>query len=242
MRSSSVVVAVLAGASRRRARGPARAGTVPLALAVVVAQAALAPASARAQEASRSVGLLVSHSLASATSAQGSECFCGGRDVLAPVSISSIELELSLPIRAESTWGVDVPLRAIPIVVARNNPSSAAYQDTQGVWAMSLDTPRSSTRGFGIKPLGLRAWAGRSKVRLFADASAGVVHFGTPLLASNATRFNFVYDLGLGVQVDVPGAGRLALGFRRHHLSNAGLGEVNPGLDSDVAYLGFWLY
>jgi hypothetical protein len=29
------------------------------------------------------------------------------------------------------------------------------------------------------------------------------------------------------------------LGYRRHHLSNAGLGEVNPGLDSNVLFFGF---
>jgi len=110
-----------------------------------------------------------------------------------------------------------------------------------GQWAMSVDTRRASTLGFGIKPLGVRGWVGSPRVRLELDASAGVMHFGDPLLASNATRFNFVYDYALGLGVKLPGGGRAVVGYRHHHLSNAGLGDVNPGLDSHAAFVGLRL-
>ncbi|HUP52536.1 MAG TPA: acyloxyacyl hydrolase [Longimicrobiales bacterium] len=63
-----------------------------------------------------------------------------------------------------------------------------------------------------------------------------------PSSTSNATRFNFAYDMAAGIRMEVPRAGRAELGLRRQHLSNAGFGEVNPGLDSHVAYIGFWVY
>jgi hypothetical protein len=213
------------------------------ALAVALGLATLAAPGARAQEASRPLGLLLSHSVTSGTASDGPGCLCGQRtDVLAPISVSSLELELTLSLRSAVRWGLEVPVRAVPLVVVRNNPISPAYLDGSGRWAMSVDTPRASTLGFGVKPIGLRAWTGSRRVRLHAEVSAGVVRFGSPLLASNATRFNFAYDMGVGIRMEVPGAGRAELGFRRQHLSNAGLGKVNPGLDSHVAYIGFWLY
>jgi hypothetical protein len=48
--------------------------------------------------------------------------------------------------------------------------------------------------------------------------------------------------MAAGIRMEVPSAGRAELGLRRQHLSNAGFGEVNPGLDSHVAYIGFWVY
>lgn len=214
------------------------------ALAAAFVLAALNAPGARAQERSRPLGLLLSHSMASGTASDGPTCLCGERaDLLAPVTVSTLELELTLPLMASSSWGVEIPVRAVPLMVVRNNPVSAAhYLPGLDQWAMSVDTPRASTLGLGIKPIGLRAWAGPRRVRLQAEVSAGVMRFGSPLLASNATRFNFVYDMGLGVRIEVPRSGRAEAGFRWQHLSNAGFGEVNPGLDSRVAYVGFWLY
>jgi len=212
-------------------------------LVVPLGLIALAAPGAPAQQASRPLGVLLSHSMTSATASEGPECLCGERDdVLAPISMSSIEVELTLPLRTTARWGVEMPLRAVPLVVVRNNPISAAVVDGTGQWFMALDTPRSSTLGFGLKPVGFRAWAGSKRVRLQAEVSAGVVRFGSPLLASNATRFNFAYDMAAGIRMEVPSAGRAELGLRRQHLSNAGFGEVNPGLDSHVAYIGFWVY
>ncbi len=212
-------------------------------LAAALCLIALNASDAPAQEASRPLGVLLSHSMTSGTASDGPECLCGERaDVLEAISVSSIEVELTLPLRTTARWGVEMPLRAVPLVVVRNNPISAAVTDGTGRWSMAPDTPRSSTLGFGLKPVGFRVWVGSTRVRLQAEVSAGAVRFGSPLLASNATRFNFAYDVAAGFRMEVPGAGRAELGFRRQHLSNAGFGEVNPGLDSHVAYIGFWVY
>lgn len=212
-------------------------------LTAVAALALCWPAEILAQERPpRSIGILLSHSISSssATAAESGACLCAqSRDVLEPVSVSSIELEWALPLRGGRAWGLEYGLRA-PLALVRNNPLDAATMNGTGGWTMSLDTPRASTFGLGIKPAGLRVWAGSERVRAEADVAAGVVYFGSPALASNAKRFNFVYDFGIGVRVGFRGA-QVAFGFRRHHLSNAGLGEVNPGLDSRMGYVGVWL-
>lgn len=233
--------AVTLGRSGARTGGLLRP-FAPRAVSAALLLTALVTSGALGQErGSVSFGLLLSQSMTSATAAEGPTCCGQARDVLAPVSVSSLEIEVAFPLRQGGAWGVEYAPRAVPLVLVRNNPLDAAQMNGLGGWYMSFDTPRASTVGLGIKPVGLRAWAGSARVRLQTEFAAGMLRFGTPALASNATRFNFVYEVGVGIRVDVPGAGRVALGFRRHHLSNAGLGEVNPGLNSHMAYLGLWL-
>ena len=241
-RRGSVCAPGGAGASPSGVGGrPLSAARRTLGMALILTAVGGSRSSAQ-EPASRSFGLLLSQSITSATAAEAPTCPCDrGRDVLAPVSVATIEIELAVPLRQGRAWGLEYAARAVPLAMVRNNPRDAAYMNPLGGWTMSLDTPRASTAGFGVKPVGLRGWAGAGRVRLQADVTAGVVRFGSPALASNATRFNFVYEVGVGVRFIVPGAGHAAIGFRRHHLSNAGLGEVNPGLDSHMAYLGFWL-
>jgi hypothetical protein len=92
--------------------------------------------------------------------------------------------------------------------------------------------------GLRIKPAGLRGWIGGDDLRLEADASAGVLRFGTPLLAANAAKLNFVYEMGVGLRMSWLAQGGVVVGYRRHHVSNAGLAEVNPGLNSHMLFLG----
>lgn len=103
-------------------------------------------------------------------------------------------------------------------------------------WQMPFSTERSSTLGAGVEPLALRLWAGSTEVRVEADLSLGVLAFLDPFLAANATRANVTYAGGMGARLSA-----LRIGYRRRHISNAGLGEVNPGLDSDVVFVG-WVF
>jgi hypothetical protein len=189
---------------------------------------------------SRAFAVTFTHSLASATSAASTSCSPGGcGDVLSPVSMTTVELELAVPFRVGSAWGIDYQARAIPVAMVRQNPTAPAILGSQG-WYMSVATERDRTFGLGLKPAGVRVWFGGSSVRLEVDASAGILHSGTPLFAANAARLNFLYDVGLGLRLPL-GQNDLTLGYRRHHVSNAGFADVNPGLNSHVVFLGYRL-
>jgi hypothetical protein len=181
--------------------------------------------------------------MTSGSSAHGPLCLCPeGADVLAPVSVTSFEIDVAWRLGGGPRWGVEYPLRVVPLALVRNNPTDAARRNPMGSgWTISPMPPRSSTAGFGIKPVGMRGWVGSGRVAVQADASGGFIHFGSPLLAANGTRFNFVAELGVGLRIDMPGRGRTVIGYRWHHLSNGGFGEVNPGLNSDMLAVGFWL-
>jgi hypothetical protein len=151
--------------------------------------------------------------------------------------LSTFEIEFTVPWRTRGRWGVEYHARLVPLAWVRENPTQSAFRSGLG-WAMPTTTTRDSTLGFGLKPAGLRGWFGGGDVRLEADASAGILRFGTPLFAANAARLNFVYEMGFGVRVFRLARGGVVLGYRRHHVSNAGLAEVNPGVNSHVLFLG----
>ena len=58
-----------------------------------------------------------------------------------------------------------------------------------------------------------------------------------------ATQFNFTAQLGGGVQL-FTSSRRTAidLGYKYHHISNANLGNQNPGMDSHMLFVGVSLF
>ena len=196
-----------------------------------------------AQSPSRTFGLTLTQSVGSGTSAHPPPCgtLCSQRDVLAPLSLSTLEIELAVPLHTRDRWGLEYHLRAVPLAMMRDNPTQPARWSGLG-WSLSTTTARASTFGFGLKPAGLRGWIGRGDVRLEADASAGVLRFATPLFAANGAHVNFLYEMGVGLRMSWLARGGVVVGYRRHHVSNAGIAVVNPGLNSHMLYLGLPIF
>jgi hypothetical protein len=93
--------------------------------------------------------------------------------------------------------------------------------------------------GAGFAPLGLQLnLRNQRMLQPFIAASAGSILFTRPVPASDAAKFNFMFDLGAGVQMR-QGRGRvLTVGWKYHHISNAYRMRVNPGIDSNMFYTG----
>jgi lipid A 3-O-deacylase len=76
---------------------------------------------------------------------------------------------------------------------------------------------------------------------VFIDGGAGILG-STDLVPANGTGFNFVPRAGLGATIKLgDGPGRLVIGARWHHISNARvLGEDrNPSRDGPMGYIAF---
>jgi len=64
-----------------------------------------------------------------------------------------------------------------------------------------------------------------------------------PRIEEQSTPFNFVLETGPGLQYFVTERVALTIGVRFHHISNAGIGDRNLGLNATLAYAGisvFW--
>ena len=129
----------------------------------------------------------------------------------------------------------------IPMAVVSDNPAEVVMIPAPGGGlreAYSSDDG-GLTYGAGFSPVGFRFSIDLlDEVSIDIGASAGLLHFTQPVPTIDANRFNFSFDFGGGASVLVSKRCRIHLGYKLHHLSSAGIGEYNPGLDAYVFFLG----
>ena len=101
-----------------------------------------------------------------------------------------------------------------------------------------------SAFGIGVLPLAFH-WetAMQRRFALVSDLDGGGVLFDGRLPVTDGghlsgTRFNFAARAGIDGVVRVTDRAWLSAGYRHLHLSNAGFGGINPGIDAPLAALG----
>jgi Lipid A 3-O-deacylase (PagL) len=96
-----------------------------------------------------------------------------------------------------------------------------------------LEVGRVSPLGFKIN-FGQQSW-----IKPFLAASVGFLYFEKDVPLPNSSQFNFTPEVGLGVHWFVTPANAVTVGYRFHHISNAGTHRRNPGLDLNLIYAGY---
>jgi Lipid A 3-O-deacylase (PagL) len=92
----------------------------------------------------------------------------------------------------------------------------------------------------GLSPLGQRFnFAPGHRFQPFAFANAGFLVSPRDLPVFNSSRFNFTFDFGAGLQLFRDHHHAWSIDYRIHHLSNAYIGNQNPGIDSQVVRLTY---
>jgi lipid A 3-O-deacylase len=71
----------------------------------------------------------------------------------------------------------------------------------------------------------------------YVEAGAGMMHIDYDL-ANQADGFNFALYLGVGVDWPINDHWALNLGYRQHHISNAGTAEPNQGINTGFLLFG----
>lgn len=93
--------------------------------------------------------------------------------------------------------------------------------------------------GAGMTPLGFRLTLQRHPTwQPFVSTSFGFLYFPQPIPDSRGKLFNFTADLGVGLRIVVSHHTALTVGYRFHHLSNGFRGQINPGFDTNIFYVG----
>ncbi len=102
----------------------------------------------------------------------------------------------------------------------------------QDVWTVTA-------YGAGLMPasftFGVRA---TDRLRVRTRVSAGAVQLTHPVPLAQGTKFNFIADGSLSVELLATGTLALTAGMGLNHISNGGLGRVNLGMDSRMFELG----
>jgi hypothetical protein len=100
---------------------------------------------------------------------------------------------------------------------------------------------RAYAYGVGGSPIGAQVnFVHFRRIEPFLTSGGGFLYFNHRMFG--ATQFNFTAQLGGGVQL-FTSSRRTALdiGYKYHHISNANLGNQNPGLDSHMLFIGISL-
>lgn len=125
---------------------------------------------------------------------------------------------------------LSIPAEAVPSLVT-------PYQDQRA-------EPRPQNRelntyGLGASPIGLRInFRPTSRLQPFIGGSTGFVYFLRSVPNEQGKQLNFTADAGGGLQVILSPSVALLIGYRYHHLSNGFRGQINPGVDANLLYLG----
>lgn len=143
---------------------------------------------------------------------------------------------------AEATRDValDYYVDLVPLIRSTNTPTEYRWECPGSIWPGGCTTRMitETVPGFGITPVGLqlRAFA-RQKVQLTFALGLGAAWYQRPVPDPDERQLNFMGDAAVGLQFEL-GEAAVLTGIRHSHTSNGGTGEVNPGLDSRVVYLG----
>ena len=99
------------------------------------------------------------------------------------------------------------------------------------------------THGLGFTPKIKYTFVALDRIRPYAEFAGGP--FWTDLagkIPEESSRFNFVLTAGFGVSYFLTNRAALNVGYRFHHISNAGTSYPNLGLNASLPFGGFSFY
>ena len=103
-----------------------------------------------------------------------------------------------------------------------------------------LPGSKQNIYGAGISPFGLQMNLRRgSMLQPYINGTAGVIYFTDKVPVEDSSNFNFMLGLGAGIEVWYRENQSLIFGYKYQHISNAGTAPQNPGVDSNLFYIGF---
>jgi hypothetical protein len=146
-------------------------------------------------------------------------------------NLSTLGLRYSRPFANTRVATFKYTFDAIPVAFIRQPVSHGIWEDR---------THRESRFGAGLSPLGVQAnLRPRSRIQPFTEGNVGFLYFTRPTPYTNNSNFNFTFSLGAGFQAFSNSRRSVSFGYKYHHLSNAYMTPTNPGLDSNVFYIGY---
>ncbi|HUL01472.1 MAG TPA: acyloxyacyl hydrolase [Nitrospirota bacterium] len=133
-------------------------------------------------------------------------------------------------------WALKYTAEIIPVVLIK--------QPQQGYAANGdpVDLPGSQQKiyGAGVSPVGLQMNFRRGSVlQPYVNGTAGVIYFTDQVPVADSSNFNFTFGFGAGVEIWHLENQSIILGYKYQHISNGYTAPHNPGVDSNLFYVGY---
>ncbi len=132
---------------------------------------------------------------------------------------------------------VNYVAQLLPLLVVHDR-TAAAYDSLVKELAVA-PLPRRAW-AVGIAPFGLElATPASRRVSAYLSSAGGALIFSRAYPDVTGRRTNFTLEAGGGIRLRTRASQWAQLGYKYHHLSNAGTAFANPGLDANLFYAGY---
>jgi hypothetical protein len=102
---------------------------------------------------------------------------------------------------------------------------------------------RDYAYGAGFIPVGFKLFvAPKHRIKPYLTVSSGPFYFTKQVPVPDSAQFNFLSTAGGGVQIFVTSRRAISVEYKVGHLSNAGVGNLNPGFNSSSIQAGFSVF
>ncbi len=105
------------------------------------------------------------------------------------------------------------------------------------------DTPktvRTNTFSIGVQPAAFRfVFMPRRRLKPYVRLGAGFIFSSKPIPVPDSPSYNFAADFGGGLMYHLSRKRTINFGYRYFHISNMNIGEINPGYNANVFYVGY---
>jgi hypothetical protein len=116
------------------------------------------------------------------------------------------------------------------------NPEYVSEKETPD----TTPTVRETTYGFGFQPAKFRfTFMPKRRLKPYLEAGAGFLFTAKPIPVPQSPSYNFIGDFGGGLMYSIKPRQVVRFGYRYFHVSNMNIGEINPGYNASIFYVGY---
>ena len=139
-------------------------------------------------------------------------------------------------LKTGDNWALKYTAEIIPVVLIKQPQQGSAENGNP------VDLPGSQEKiyGAGISPIGLQMNFRRGSVlQPYVNGTAGVLYFTENVPVAGSSNFNFTFGFGGGFEIWHLENQSIVLGYKYQHISNGYTAPQNPGVDSNLFYVGY---
>jgi opacity protein-like surface antigen len=152
----------------------------------------------------------------------------------------NVGLRYGRVLAASKTVAFEWTIDAVPLAILANDRFSFVPTGSGG---FVVQKTRKSVYAAGLSPIGLKFnFRRQHRVQPFASGTGGFLYFREDVPVDGATRFNFAFDFGGGVQIVNSSRRAFTVGYKYQHISNGDRSPINPGVDVQMIYAGFSVF
>ncbi|HEY0048780.1 MAG TPA: acyloxyacyl hydrolase [Pyrinomonadaceae bacterium] len=162
-----------------------------------------------------------------------------------PSSYGQLAVRYSRRIATSDSLALKYTIDFIPLAVI-NYDRRPIIQTAPNTF--TVQSNNTTNYAFGLTPVGLQLhFRRKAKIQPFISANAGLLIFNKTIPDDrsavfpnlNGKHLNFTLAGGGGVDFLTDAGRTFTVGFKFHHISNASTGNINPGFDQNLFYVGY---